>query len=283
MKVKTESAVSSTSSGTDIPAGQNEFLRIITPVRFTPDSEARLTLQIATTRGILEKFKKAGYNSAIWAVDSLPPDKEIKNWAETCLKAFPYKPILAIDSGIKDGRSTLEEKALELLFAACSGSTRAVMINYERMNNSLTAENSSVAIKIIERNLALARKVSKIEPVWLDVRVDQPSSVGMNKWPETLHNKVDGFYVEAFNGLSKLDNSAAGKQLIATRKPVFYGELVYTAPRLRPGLEQDLMDQYKTRMARYEAWVVSVGYAGYSRSLGEGIPEDMQKNMQYAP
>ena len=96
---------------------------------------------------------------------------------------------------------------------------------------------------------------------------------------------MDGFEIYRFHEWNAGQETACASVLALVRqgKPVLRGGFRYVAPRLRPGIEQDLKNQYRDRMKIYEAWVKETGFAGYVREIGPFIPGDVSPNMNLLP
>ena len=81
------------------------------------------------------------------------------------------------------------------------------------------------------------------------------------------------------------DNAFArsSQALTSGGKPVVRAEFAYTSARVRPGLENDLREQYESRIKAYEDWLRKQGYRGYSRTIGESVPAMVNANLNYLP
>lgn len=237
------------------------FLRIIAPVRLSCELGDALDSQVAGTREILEWFQKAGFNRSIWAVNSLPVEDQTKQWAEKCLKAFPAPPILAPDI-----QALGKERTGELL-KLLSSRIDSVIVNFP------AAEEVELVRNILPKTF-----------IWL--AVDLPhGSAEVEQAAAAMAEQVDGFYVNhphEWNAPNNPTCAAIGNMLLTTGRPVIRGGFQYTCPRARPGLEEDLAENYRHRLAIYEQWLRESGHAGYAREIGMAIPSDMSVNREFA-
>ena len=48
---------------------------------------------------------------------------------------------------------------------------------------------------------------------------------------------------------------------------------------MRPGLEAELLGNYRQRMPVYEQWIAASGYAGYAREIGDAVPGKISENL----
>jgi hypothetical protein len=185
-------------------------MRLLGPVRF-PRDPALAAKSAPEAAAILEKFRKAGYARAVWAVGALPSDTNaIAEWTKTCLAAFPEPPLLALDptilaanpndprnvtiggapayeldpsldthSGIKGvpapaPASLLPEAGLKVFLPQVLPRVHSVMINYTHLNNLANAADPAPAIARAKRNAELTREAAKAagQPVFLWLHLD---------------------------------------------------------------------------------------------------------------
>ncbi|MEI6972833.1 MAG: hypothetical protein WCL44_15115 [bacterium] len=257
------------------------FLRIVTPIRLTNEPGARLAAETAQTRAILEKFRKAGYNGAIWAVDALPEkDENIQPWTEACLKAFPDKPILALDFRLSDPVPSGEK--LSVFLRIVLPSVHSVAINFDQLNNVACASNPAAALAAIRQHAELVRKLAPGTFLWLAAYDDPGPANGLGTWIRPLETLANGFYLIRSHSLNTLaDEAPATRALLASGKPVLRGGFGYAAPTVRPGIERDIREQYAERISRYEADLAQRHYAGYTRTLGRSVPAEIASNLCY--
>ena len=261
-------------------------LRLVEPVRLAAQSGVALSNQVVAARALLARFSKAGFR-AVWAVDALPADpKKLEEWTGACLAAFPEPPVLALAVRLEGTALRPDSAAWRGFLALALPRVHSVVLNYTSLDNYVCVENEAQAISSVKGLAALAREISPKTFRWLFLD-DDPASVGrIAAWTEELGASVEGYYLYFGHGVNTLVgdglNRAAGP-LLASGKPVIRGGLAYSAPRVRPGLEQDIREQYVERMSRYEDWVAAARYAGYSRLLGKSIPGGVSPNLDYLP
>jgi hypothetical protein len=262
-------------------------------VRLTSALGAALSNEVAQTRAILERFQKGGFDAAIWAVSDLPEkDGDIAPWTKTCLRAFPGNVIVALDAAADaEGGSTPARPRLQRFLAAACGSGPgsppvSILLNYTRMSNCTKVENGRQAIEAAEAHGRLVREVLPGTFAWLLLDDDSTCAGRIPEWVRAVGDLADGYYLDRGHGVKALDDdsfAATARPLLASGKPVIRGGFCYASPRVRPGIEEDLREQYRERMSRYEQWIAHGSYAGYSRLVGESIPNETSVNMDYAP
>lgn len=299
------------------------LMRIITPIRLSPELGPALSSEVARTREILDRFQKAGYEHAVWAVDKLPEKEEdIKLWVQTCLEAFPTPPILAIDSKLENGMVSPDPEKLKVFLKyTVAGEARtgsgleftpskakgeskrpdpkerpihSVIVNFSKLNNCECDLNSSQAIALAKKNAELVRSLSKDKFLWLLVHDwklgtdEQVIKRSGDVWIETLGVLADGYWIYRYRwsdwNAAKSPDYGEGKAWLWDKgKPLIRGNFQYTTTRLRPGLEKDMAENYHQRMDIYEEWIKTSKYAGYAREIGESIPNAVNVNMNFAP
>jgi len=267
-----------------------DLQRFIGPVRLSYDP-AQAARAVPKTRAILEKFRQGGFNTAIWAVDKLPVKVgEIAPWTMKCLEAFPAKPVIALDFNLggpanKDGNPPPDKERLRLFLGQALPRAHACLANFTHLNNYANPENAPAAMAAVQANIALVREISPSTVLWLLVDDDPKAAPRIPEWIESMAGLVDGFYLFRWHEWNAGRETAYAPPagIRQTGKPVLRGGFQYMAPRLRPGIERDLIAQYRERMQTYEAWVKSAGFAGYEREIGAFIPGDVSPNMNLLP
>ena len=256
-------------------APPGDLIRIISPVRLPSQPGPELDKAVIDARAILERFQKGGFEYAVWAVDSIPREEDIKVWTETCLKAFPGKVILAIDAQLKDGKSSLPAEALKPFLKQALPKVHSVLVNFSDLSNCSCSSNSAEALALVRANADIVRSVSKKKFTWLLVDDCAKGAPLIPEWNAALGESANGFFVErAHEWIVANDKSfnEAAQPLIKSGKPVIRAGFRYSCARPRPGIEQDIADNYKQRTAIYEKWIGDTGQAGYSREIGEAVP-----------
>mgnify|MGYP001606002902 CR=1 FL=1 len=263
------------------------LLGIIGPVRLASEPGAALPDQITAARTILDKFAKAGFQRAIWAVDRLPgKDEDMKPWVESCVKAFPAPPILALDSSIEQDVGTPDPEKLKLFLKEACPRVESVLVNFTHLNNFASTGQETEAIEAAHRNAESVRAVAPRMFLWLMVDDDPKFVDSIPRWVAEFDRVVQGYYLYREHGLNIIrDEKSAqiAKTLMAQKKPVIRCGFAYTAPRMRPGLEDDLRAQYRERMDRYAKWLKQSGFAGYWRIVGDAVPGNVDVNLALLP
>jgi len=259
-------------------------LRLVEPVRLTVQTGEALSNQVAAARIVLARFSKTGFR-AVWAVDALPADpKDLAEWTQACLAAFPEPPILALDVGLEGSALRPDSEAMRSFLVPVLAKTHSVVLNYTGLDNYVCVSNQVQAIAAVKTLAVLVHALSPKTFRWLFLDDDPTSADRIPAWAKELGGSADGYYLYFGHGLSAMSdeglNRTAGP-LLASGKPVIRGGFAYSAPRVRPALAQDIRDQYAERMSRYEGWLTTAHYAGYSRLLGKSIPGDVSKNLDY--
>ena len=261
-------------------------MRLVEPVRLAAQSGVALSNQVVAARALLARFSKAGFR-AVWAVDALPTDpKKLEEWTGACLAAFPEPPVLALDVRLEGTALRPDSAAWRGFLALALPRVHSVVLNYTSLDNYACVENEAQAIAAAKGLAALARELSSKTFLWLFLDDDPASAGRIPAWGKELGASVDGYYLYFGHGLSAMADEGlrrAAGPLLASGKPVIRGGFSYAAPRVRPGLEQDIREQYAGRMDRYEAWLATARYAGYSRLLGKSIPDGVSPNLAYLP
>ncbi len=261
-------------------------LKFIEPVRFGIETGDALSNQIAAARTILAPFSKAGFR-AVWAVDAAPAETNgLAEWTRGCLGAFAEPPVLALDIRL-DGK-VLKPAIAELrpFLAYALPAVHSVVLNYTTLNNFSCANNETDAIAALRAVGALVRELAPKTFAWLFLDDDPTSCERIPLWARALCNDVQGYYLYSGHGLNALSEprfAQVAAPLLASGKPVLRGGFVYSAPRSRPGIEQDLKEQYVERLTWYEAWLTTNRYAGYTRLIGKAIPAAVSPNMDLLP
>jgi hypothetical protein len=285
------------------PAGPGltaaRLMRIASPIRLPAQPGPELEREVAEVRSFLDTLQKAGFDSAMWVVDSVPSDPEVlKRWVASCLKAFPGKLIITLDrqSGDKTLSPGLLKPFLQLVLSHASGdpspvfrpaiSSKSVMLNYIRMNNCACEGDHTAPIEGLAATARLVREVSPRTFIWLFVEDCQKSAGKIPPWIRGLGPLADGYYFHHGHGMKAINDSFMASTTAPwkkTGKPILRGGFGYTTPRLRPGLEEALREQYADRMGRYERWLVDMEYAGYSREFADGDTGKFSVNVAYVP
>jgi hypothetical protein len=284
-----------------VSASPSGIMRILAPVRLAAQP------QVAETRQILDKFQQGGFNCAVWAVDSLPEkDEDIKTWVESCLKTFPYNPIVAIDSKLGTAGIASAPQKMEIFLRSLQESSNqpstiahgpsslthqplpsrvhSVLLNWTDLNNLSCSNNLDEAIAVIRQNGDLVRKTDPKAFRWVFVSDDPAATNTVGKWTAALADSADGWFLHRPHSWNAGNDAAAAsieKSLLSTAKPVIRGGFIYQCPRVRRGIETDLADNYRTRLATYETWLGNQKFAGYCREIGEAIPAEMNANRSF--
>lgn len=264
---------------------QGGLVRIIAPVRLSPQLGPRLVDEVTRTRAILVRFQNAGFQHAIWVVREIPHDKDkIKPWAETCLHAFPGKPILALEA-LGEGETILPETGeLEVLLDAVRGAVDSVMINFSAASNLEVGDDEAWARKAARRNMRLINRIGLGVSTWLYVSDEYRSQGDADLWLAEFGRQVDGLYLyhtHSWNPGRVEKHDEAVRDLLQRGKPVILGGFRYTCPRRRPGIERDIKQNYIRRIPVYEAWIEDRGCAGYAREIGRAVPNAVQVNRDF--
>lgn len=247
----------------------------------------------------------------------------IKEWVTTCLAAFPEPPVLALDPALfsdeagdntvsgalvydldpslnrKSGYQHVRETLAPFLLTASSldvfmplvlKHVHSVMINYTHLNNLACQTRPAPAIALAQENAVLVRNAAQAagRPVFLWLQVDdgQAAAAGIGEWVEKLGPLVDGIELHSWhewNAGQRAEYAQLPEVVKQTGKPVLRGGFRYVAPRMRPGIEKDLMDMFKERNKTYEEWVKKMGFAGYEREIGAFIPGEVSPTMTLLP
>lgn len=275
------------------------LVRIVGPVRLSSDLGPALDREIGKARGIIEDFRKGGFDCALWAVDRLPARREdMEKWVAACLQAFPGKLVVAVDQKMEKGTLSPGEDDMRS-FLRCllgkqtnsavsgeSGHVHAVLVNHARLQNEICRENADEAIAAVRRTAELVSELSPSMPSWLLLEDNPASAASLERWAAAIGPLVSGYYLHWQHGLNITRDDAflkATSGLLREKKPIIRADFLYTSPRVRPAIEKDLKDQYVERMRKYEGWVRQNGYAGYSRSVGDAIPGAVSVNLSLLP
>lgn len=260
-------------------------MRIITPVRLASELGSKLDSDIAQTRQILERFQKGGFNYAIWAVDKLPEKQEdIMAWADKCLDAFPGQVVIALDGKLEPQNATLNNESLAAFLKHVLPKAHSIMVNYGSLSNCSYRERTAEAIAQVRANIELVRSISPKTFIWLLLEDCPKSCDKIPEWTASLGNLVDGYQLWQDHGINAINDdrlAKVDKPLLDSGKPVIRGNFMYMSPRLRPGLEEDLREQYNDRLGRYEIWLAENRFTGYSRLIGDSVPQAVCVNMNY--
>lgn len=279
-------AVRAAADGGTAPAQRFMGLKLVEPVRFTAQQGAALSSQVAAAGTILARFSKAGFR-AVWAVDAFPTDPKIlAEWTAACLAAFPEPPVLALDARLEGTALRPDSGAWRAFLVLALPKVHSVVLNYTGLDNFVCVENEVQAIAAVKGLAALAHELSPKTSRWLFLDDDPASAGRIPAWTKALGASADGYYLYFGHGLQAMTDDGLRRSagpLLDSGKPVIRGGFAYTAPRVRPGLEQDIQDQYVGRMSRYEEWIATSRYAGYSRLLGKSIPDGVSPNLDYLP
>jgi hypothetical protein len=270
-----------------------ELMRVVAPVRLASEKGAELESEVAKTRQVLERFQKSGFEYTVWAVDKLPAkDEDIAPWVEACLKAFPGKIILAIDSRIENGSITPAPARLDAFLKALLApstphlppSFHSVLLNFSKLNNYQCRTDEAAAVDAVRRTAEQVRAVAPDTPRWLLLDDNPTVADRISAWVDGVDALAGGYYLQRRHGPNATGDESFQRltqSLLGSRKPVLRAGFAYSAPRVRPGIEEDLLDQYRSRMTRYERWVESSGYKGYVRTIGEAVPNAVSLNLDY--
>lgn len=261
-----------------------DLMRIISPVRLSSEPGPALDQDVQKTRAVLARFQKGGFEYAVWAVDSLPAaETNIAAWTESCLRAFPGKPILALDIRLENGKVLPDEQHLKAFLTQALPAVDSVLLNYTNLNN-LAAETQDV-IEAVKANADLVRNISKNKPLWLYIDWEkEPAPAILAAWTNTFAGNVYGFFVQHSHGWDVKKHpvcAAAGKSLLSLGKPVIRAGFRYMSARSRPGIEEDMAENYRQRIGVYEKWMSNSGFAGCSRDTGGSIPEKINVNLDF--
>lgn len=259
----------------------NGLMRIVAPVRLSAELGAQLDDDVQKTLEILERFQNGGFEYAVWAVDSLPKkQKDMKKWTETCLKAFPDKVILALDSKLENGSAVPNPDALKPFLKQVLPEVDSVLVNYEHLNNCEVSNDTAKAVEAVRANAQLVQEIAPKMFVWLLVHDCSGAVAGLPEWTEQLSSSADGYFVYRVHAWN-MKNVGAAEQLLKTGKPVVRAGFQYTCPTPRPGIEKEIEENYRQRMAVYEKWISQVDHAGYCRELGAAIPSSVNASMMF--
>jgi len=262
------------------------LMKIISPVRLPSELGPQLQSEVTSAREILDRFNN-DFSYVLWAVDKLPAkDEDIKPWTEACLKAFPGKIIIALDSKLENGVASPNPDKLKILleniFSSSAKMIHSVVVNFTRLDNLACKGQSDEAIKAVLANTDLVGKASPKTFMWLLMDDDSITTDMIPKWTEALGNRVNGFLLYGSHDWKGMQGGAYAQLLASlnkTGKPVLRGGFRYISPRLRPGIEADLMADYREHIKFYEVWAKKEGYAGYIREIGPAIPSKVSVNM----
>jgi len=249
----------------------DDTMRIVAPVRLSPAPGAKLDADIAQTRQVLEKFQQAGFGCALWVVDALPAsESNMAAWVEGCIKGFPSKPVIALDESLD---KPFDENLLRAFLKEALPKAQAVLANHARLSNCSCFEQPVPAIQAVQTRAQLIRALAPKAPLWLWLDDCDKARAEIPRWTAQLAPLVDGYAVSRPHGWNAaLSADSAARPDWAAGKPVLRAGFRYDAARVRPGTEAEAKANYRSRVARYEAWVSKQGYAGYMREIGE--PKD---------
>ena len=287
-----------------LPSPADNLMRIITPVRLSPELGDKLNADVAETRKILERFQKGGFEYAIWAVDKLPalpvppelaheggsgvegPEKETQlvKWTDQCLKAFPGKVIVALDGKLEAGKYAFDREMLRAFLNQALPRAAGCVVNFSSLDNSIAEAGCEQAIATVKQNIELVRSVSKKSSLWLYLNDDHSVRGTIPQWTKELGDMVDGYYVSHNHEWNAANDKACGEAaaaLAALSKPVVRGGFRYTCPRVRPGIEGDLAENFSQRIGVYEKWIIDSKFAGYGREIGVFVPALVNANMNF--
>ena len=261
------------------------IMRIVSPVRLGSVLGEELEKQVADTRRVLDRFRRAGFTCAVWAVDEVPENAEnLAEWAQICLGAFPDKPILALDSKLHGTGDIRSAGKLAGLLEATKGSLHSVIVNYTRLNNY---ENLGEEDRAIRAVMATAKAVQEAAPdmfLWLLVDDDPRSVKAIGVWAHATDEVVDGYWVyrwHTWDEAGRANGLESVRSLLIQGKPVIRAGFRYVCPRVRPGIESDLSENYRRRLSVYEEWIREKKYAGYARLVGSSMPSGMEATMTF--
>jgi hypothetical protein len=271
----------------------DKMIRLVTPCKLSSEPDTKLEDQAAKTRAILGPFRESGFTGALWIVDKVPVEhKDMKSWLTTCLSAFPIKPLVAVPSSehVEDQAFEKYQEFFRLAFEKhgwflwtrreCGG----VILNYDDNSKHTQLGYSEERAQSVDKMIGAIKAIDPNVKPWLTL--DSASSQeDVKKWLQSLGDKVGGFYIQGTHNIGSVSgmNAEALRQLLATKKPIIRGDFIYVAPQLRKGLENDLQEQYSQRSVIYEKKLIETGFAGYSRVLGESIPDYVGVNLLYVP
>jgi len=264
---------------------EESLMRIIAPVRLSSELGDVLDSEVVKAREILQKFDNGGFKYALWAVSELPAAKDIPSWVQTCMRSFPSQAIVAIDTPLGE---PLPEESLKLFLQSLKSSTtvHSILLNYTQLSNCDSADNTSEALSALKQRASVVRSEAGQIPVWLLLEDCAKNGDKIPVWTETLGKGVDGYYLQREHSARICEEELTAEVvdvLGSSGKPVIRAGFVHVSPRLRPGLEEDLLENYQDRVTMYEEWISEEKYAGYSRHIGESVPEKVSVNQNYLP
>lgn len=274
-------------------------MRVLCPVRILPvlweDKDhktvsKRLKTELVETRHILDRFRPAGFNHAIWAVGELPGnDKDIELWTRTCLEAFPYPPIVAIDVDLTGASDKNSMDGFRIFLRSASsdtagGAIESILVNFARLDNLSCSNKLDQAIAQIHQNVALSKDAMPDAKLWLLVSDQDGATNNVETWVAALGDSVDGFFVHrwhSWNEQKRPEKETLCSQIRKRGKPIIRAGFQYQCSRVRPGIEKDIAEYYVWRIERYEQWIADRKYAGYCREIGNSIPDEIHANRDF--
>jgi hypothetical protein len=201
------------------------------------------------------------------------------------MRSFSGKAIVAIDTSLD---KPFPEESFNLFLQSLKSSTsvHSILLNYTHLSNCSAAADTGEALSALTKRMTLVRSVVGQIPVWLLLEDCAKNGDRIPVWTDALAKLVDGYYLQREHSariLSEQQTSEVAGLLGSGGKPVIRAGFVHVSPRLRPGLEQDLLENYQDRVAKYEEWITEKKYDGYSRHIGESVPESISVNLNYLP